>query len=95
MHKSGAMKKASASSRLNPLKVPKSSYSNVDPLESDPTSYTPHKNSTLKRDYGDRMVGLNSYTDHKAYSKYNNLKGKQGYGASVLNRNYNSDYTKY
>ena len=95
MHKSGALKKQSASHRLNPLRGPKSSYSNHEPLENDFNSYTPHKNSTQKRDYGDKMIANSSYTDHKAYSKYQTYKGKPGYGASVLSREYNSDYTKY
>mmetsp|Transcript_10117 Transcript_10117/g.8912 ORF Transcript_10117/g.8912 Transcript_10117/m.8912 type:complete len:135 (+) Transcript_10117:301-705(+) len=95
MNKSGVLKKAGISNRLQPLRAPKSSYSNLESLGNDPTSYTPHKSSTIKRDYGDKVVGMSSYTDHKPHSKYPNYKGKSSYGSSVLNREYNSDYTKY
>uniref|UniRef100_A0A7S3KCW9 Uncharacterized protein n=1 Tax=Euplotes crassus TaxID=5936 RepID=A0A7S3KCW9_EUPCR len=93
MHKSGALKKTTTTHRLNPLRGPKSSYSNHEPLDkAGMSSLTPHKTSTIKGSYGDKMVSLHSYTDAKATYPY---KPKPAYGGSVLNREYNSDFTKY
>ncbi len=96
MHKSGALKRAGGSNRLNPLRGPKSSYSNPEPLDkSGMNSRTPQKNSTIRGGYGDKMISLHSYTDAKSSYKYPSGKSKPAYGASVLGREYSSDYTKY
>lgn len=70
MHKSGALKKATTSQRLNPLKGPKSSYSNYDSSDDRNASFTPTKSSTIpQRDSRDKMISISSYTDRRNYNK--------------------------
>ena len=101
MHKSGAIKKGTVVNRLNPLKGVKDAYPSTSygTSEDDKTSFTPTKSRTYSsKHYGEKPSTI-SYTDYKSYSnapsyKYAPPKAPLGYGASVLSREYNSDYAK-